>query len=260
MFNFLSEINKLIAICASLQSTHTTRRVGAMVAYSLPRNFYTTTMDWYDDIVNKCKNAIKNINKMELPKETKDKMLKECEDFIKLTKDDKNYRTKKKNLHLTLHRETNFEDNGLYRNLVNTLFNDMTPLTLTIQNGRWFNLKSGDRFYILEFDDTTLSNIQKQLSIYSENYKRAQQNFSNSKIQAKEIKDIDFAHITISKHNSTVQKTFPNMFKYVLDPLNNNDTIFKNKSFVCNEIYLYFLNKTIVYDLTTKKFKVEQGI
>ena len=261
MFDFLNEINKLITIYASLNSTHNNnRRLGAMVAFALPRNFYTTTMDFYDSIVNTCKNAIKIINKMDQPEDLKTKIISKCEGFIKLTKEDKNYRTRKKNLHITIHRETNFSDNNLYRNLVNMLFNDMSPLNVTIKGGKWVNYSSGDMLYVLEFDDNTISNIQKQIDIYTYNYNKAQEIFGNKNITPRKINQGDFTHITVAKYSPEALKAFPNMVRFVLQPLENVDKIFKGKTFTCEDLYMYFLNKTVVYNLNTRKHKVETGI
>ena len=50
------------------------------------------------------------------------------------------------------------------------------------------------------------------------------------------------------------------MVRFVLQPLENVDKIFKEKTFTCEDLYMYFLNKTVVYNLNTRKHKVETGI
>lgn len=264
MFNsnsILDQINNLIAIYASIQSTHNTnRRLGAMVAYALPRNFYTETMDWYDEIVKKTNNALKIIRKMNnVSEQDKTKIITECQEFISITKKDKDYRTKRKNLHITLHRETAFSDRGLYSNLVRSLFRDMKPITVSIKGGRWITKGSGDLLYILEFDDSTISNIKQQIEIYTNNYDKCKM-FYNEKIEPRRISDADFTHITIAKYSPAFLSKFRNMVNYVLKPIPEQEKFFINKTFTCDNLYLYFLNKTVIYDLKSGKIDVKQGI
>ena len=262
--SFLTRINDLLIILAqNIQRTYNRRRIGGMIAYAMPPEFYQEVSDWYDNlgVLVKAEN-LKIQNSKVLSDELKKSFSTEASTFDNFNNKDKKFRIKDKNLHITLQRESPFIDvYDNFKHFISPLFKAIKPLTVTIESTKFQENGKGDLIYFTKFNEDTVAQLTKAIKRYIYNYNNvAKKYFSEDVTNVAEPKEPEGAHVTIAKYTPQVQRKYFNIFNRVIKPIENNEKLFIGKTYTCNKLYLYYLNRTLIYDINTMKYEMVEGI